>query len=86
MQIIEELEGVRRGPYGGALGFVSYAGDLNDALVIRTLYMDGQKVCAQASAGIVADSQPELEWMETENKLRSVVRAVELAEEELEKT
>jgi len=86
MQIIEELEGVRRGPYGGALGFVSYAGDMNDALVIRTLYMDGQRVAAQASAGIVADSQPELEWKETENKLRSVVRAVELAEEELKKT
>jgi anthranilate synthase component 1 len=83
MQIIEELEGVRRGPYGGALGFVSYAGDLNDALVIRTLYMDGQKVAAQASAGIVADSQAELEWKETENKLGSVVKAVELAEGEL---
>jgi anthranilate synthase component 1 len=85
MQIIEELEGVRRGPYGGALGFISYAGDLNDALVIRTLYMNGQRVVAQASAGIVADSQPELEWKETENKLRSVVRAVELAEGELKK-
>jgi anthranilate synthase component 1 len=85
MQIIEELEGVRRGPYGGALGFVSYSGDLNDALVIRTLYMDGQKVAAQASAGIVADSQAELEWKETENKLGSVVQAVELAEQELKK-
>jgi anthranilate synthase component 1 len=85
MQVIEELENTRRGPYGGALGFISHSGDLNEALVIRTLYMDGQKVAAQASAGIVADSKPDLEWKETENKLRSVVRAVELAEAELEK-
>ncbi len=85
MQIIDEMENTRRGPYGGALGFASFSGDINEALVIRTLMMDGRRVSAQASAGIVADSRPELEFKETENKLRAVVKAVELAEGELKK-
>jgi anthranilate synthase component 1 len=80
MQIIDELENVRRGPYGGCIGFIGFSGDLNEALVIRTLMMDGKKVHGQASAGIVADSLPELEYKETENKLKAVLKAVELAE------
>jgi anthranilate synthase component 1 len=83
MQIIDELENLKRGPYGGAIGFLSFSGDLQEALLIRTLMMDGNRVCGQASAGIVADSQPELEYKETENKLKAVLKAVELAEEGL---
>jgi anthranilate synthase component 1 len=83
MQIIDELENIRRGPYGGALGTISFSGSLSEALVIRTLMMDRQRVCAQASAGIVADSKPELEYKETDNKLKAVVKAVEEAEKEI---
>lgn len=80
MQIIDELENVRRGPYGGAIGFLGFSGDFNEALLIRTLMMEGDRVHGQASAGIVADSLPELEYKETENKLKAVLMAVELAE------
>jgi anthranilate synthase component 1 len=80
MQIIDELENIKRGPYGGSMGMIGFNGDLMEALTIRTLVMDGPNVHAQASAGIVADSQPKLEYLETENKLRSSVTAVERAE------
>jgi anthranilate synthase component 1 len=80
MQIIDELENIKRGPYGGSVGLIGFNGDLMEALTIRTLMMDGQTVHAQASAGIVADSQPELEYLETENKLMGSVAAVERAE------
>jgi anthranilate synthase component 1 len=80
MQIIDELENIKRGPYGGSVGLIGFNGDLMEALTIRTLMMDGQTVHAQASAGIVADSQPELEYLETENKLKGSMAAVERAE------
>ncbi|MES2202506.1 MAG: anthranilate synthase component I family protein, partial [candidate division FCPU426 bacterium] len=80
MEIIDELETVRRGPYTGALGFYSFSGDLETALLIRTLFVDGHTVHAQAAAGIVVDSIPKSEFQETEKKLKAVVRAVELAE------
>ncbi len=80
MQIIDELEPTRRGLYGGACGYLSFAGDLDLAIAIRTAIVRDGTLYAQAAAGIVADSVPENEWQETENKLQAVLRAAELAE------
>src|SRR5271165_3415849 len=79
MQIIEELEPPRRGVYGGAVLYADFAGNLDSCIVIRTLLMKGKKAYLQAGAGIVADSDPESEFEETENKARAVLRAVEMA-------
>jgi anthranilate synthase component 1 len=78
MQIIEELEPSRRGVYGGAVGYLSYTGNMDLAIAIRTLVTSGDTIHVQAGAGIVADSQPEAEHEECMNKARAVVRAVEL--------
>jgi anthranilate synthase component 1 len=83
MQIIDELENLRRGPYAGSVGMIGFNGDLMEALTIRTLVMEGRGIHAQASAGIVADSRPELELLETRNKMQATVAAVARAEEEL---
>ncbi len=80
MQIIEELEKTRRGPYGGAVGYFSFSGNLDSAITIRTVVMKGNKCCVQAGAGIVADSDPEKEFQETENKARGMVKAIALAQ------
>jgi anthranilate synthase component 1 len=80
MQIIEELEKTRRGPYGGAVGYFSFSGNLDSAITIRTVVMKGNKCCVQAGAGIVADSDPEKEFQETENKARGMIKAVALAQ------
>jgi len=82
MQIIAELEGCRRGPYAGAVGYLSYDGTLDTCITIRTLVMRGQRVEIQAGAGIVADSDPEREYQETLNKARALALAVEMAEAE----
>jgi anthranilate synthase component 1 len=79
MEIIDELEPHQRGLYGGAVGYVSYAGNLDLAIAIRTLVTVGDTVHVQAGAGIVADSVPEAEWQESVNKARAVLRAVEMA-------
>jgi anthranilate synthase component 1 len=79
MQIIEELEPTRRGVYGGAVLYADFAGNLDSCIVIRTLLMKGKKAYLQAGAGIVADSDPEREFEESENKSRAVLRAVEAA-------
>jgi anthranilate synthase component 1 len=79
MQIIEELEPSRRGVYGGAVGYLSYAGNCDLAIAIRTLVTKGDTIHVQAGAGIVADSVPELEHKECVNKARAVIQAVELA-------
>jgi anthranilate synthase component 1 len=79
MQIIEELEPSRRGIYGGAVGYISYAGNLDLAIAIRTLVTLGDTINVQAGAGIVADSVPEDEHNECVNKARAVVTAVEIA-------
>ncbi len=80
MQIIDELEPVKRGLYGGACGYLSFAGDMDIAIAIRTGIVKDQMLYVQAAAGIVADSVPELEWQETEAKARALVRAAELVE------
>jgi len=79
MQIIEELEPARRGVYGGSVLYADFAGNLDSCIAIRTLLMKGKKAYLQAGAGIVADSDPEREFEETENKSRAVLRAVEMA-------
>jgi len=81
MELIDELEPVKRGIYGGACGYLSFAGDMDLAISIRTGIIQNQTLYVQAAAGIVADSVPELEWQETEAKARALIRAAELVEE-----
>jgi anthranilate synthase component 1 len=83
MEIIDELEPVRRGVYGGAVGYVSFSGNMDLAIAIRTLVVKDGKVHLQAGAGIVADSDPATEWLETVNKAMAVRRAIEIAEQGL---
>ncbi len=82
MEIIDELEPTRRGPYGGAAGYVGYAGEsLDMAIIIRTLLATGGEAHAQAGAGIVYDSDPAREWDETRHKARVLLRALAAASE-----
>jgi len=81
MEIIDELEPTERGIYGGACGYLSFAGDMDVAIAIRTGVVKDQTLYVQAGAGIVADSDPGAEWRETEAKNRAVLRAAELVEE-----
>lgn len=83
MEIIDELEPVQRGVYGGAVGYLSFAGDMDVAIAIRTGVIKDQVLYVQAGAGVVADSVPELEWKETEAKARAVIRAAEMVEQGL---
>ena len=85
MEIIDELEPVKRGVYSGAVGYLSWNGNMDTAIAIRTAVIKNQRLHIQAGAGVVADSKPELEWKETMNKGRAVFRAVALAEAGLEK-
>jgi len=80
MEIIDELEPVKRGIYSGAVGYLSWSGNMDTAIAIRTAVIQGGTLQIQAGAGIVADSIPELEWKETMNKGRAIFRAVALAE------
>jgi anthranilate synthase component 1 len=84
MELIDRLEPTKRGLYGGACGYLSYAGDMDVAIAIRTAVIKDQTLYVQAAAGVVADSVPELEWKETEHKARALLRASELVEEGLE--
>jgi anthranilate synthase component 1 len=79
MEIIEELEPVKRGVYGGAVGYLGFSGDMDLAIAIRTGVIKDQTLHVQAAAGIVADSVPESEWNETRIKARAVLRAAEMA-------
>jgi anthranilate synthase component 1 len=84
MELIDQLEPTKRGIYGGACGYLSYAGDMDVAIAIRTGIIKDQMLYVQAAAGVVADSVPELEWRETEAKARALLRAAELVEEGME--
>jgi anthranilate synthase component I len=84
MELIDQLEVTKRGIYGGACGYLSFAGDMDVAIAIRTGIIKDQMLYVQAAAGVVADSVPELEWRETEAKARALLRASELVEEGLE--
>lgn len=80
MEIIEELEPTRRGPYGGAVGYVDFSGNMDTCITIRTIILRGDTAYIQAGAGIVADSVPEREYEETLNKARGLLKAIEAAE------
>jgi anthranilate synthase component 1 len=79
MQIIDELEPVKRGIYSGAVGWLGFNGDMDVAIAIRTAVLKGRKLHVQAAAGIVADSDAGSEWLETQHKARAVLKAAELA-------
>lgn len=85
MEIIDELEPTARGPYAGAIGYFSYDGNMDTAITIRTIVIKGNQACVQAGAGIVADSIPENEYQETLNKARALIKALEMAEQGLDK-
>ncbi len=84
MEIIQELEPVKRGIYSGAIGYISWNGNMDTAIAIRTAIVSDNKLTIQAGAGIVADSVPELEWKETLNKARAVFKAAQLAQNRLQ--
>src|SRR6185295_15194523 len=83
MQIIDELEPVRRGVYSGAVGYLGFNGDMDVAIAIRTAVLKDGKLHVQAAAGVVADSDPQSEWNETQHKTRAILRAAEVATEEM---
>jgi len=78
MQIIDELEPHRRGPYAGAVGYIDYAGNMDTCIALRTFVINDDKIYIQAGAGIVADSDPQAEYEETLNKARGLLKAVEI--------
>jgi anthranilate synthase component 1 len=84
MEIIDELEPVKRGLYGGACGYLSFTGEMDLAIAIRTGLIHKGNLYVQAAAGVVADSVPESEWQETENKARAVLRAAEQVQDGLD--
>jgi len=84
MEIIEELEPCRRGPYAGALGYFSFSGNMDTCIIIRTIIIKKGIAYVQAGAGIVADSHPESEYEETLNKARALIKAIEVAEKGIE--
>jgi len=80
MEIINELENTKRGVYSGAVGYLGFDGDMNVAIAIRTAVIKDNKLYVQAGAGIVADSVPENEWVETQNKAKAILKASELVQ------
>src|SRR3954469_22910934 len=82
MQIIDELEQVKRGVYSGAVGYLGFNGDMDLAIAIRTAVIKNGMLHVQAAAGIVADSVPQAEWQETHHKARALLRAAEIASAE----
>ena len=83
MEIIAELERHDRGPYAGAVGYVSFSGNLDTCITIRTVLIKGRRAYIQAGAGIVADSRPAREYEETLNKARGMLKAIEMAERQI---
>jgi anthranilate synthase component 1 len=84
MEIIEELEPTRRGPYAGAVGYFGFSGNMDTCINIRTIVMAGRRAYIQAGAGIVADSEPHQEYEETVNKAKALLAAILMAEKGLE--
>jgi anthranilate synthase component 1 len=80
MEIIDELEPSKRGIYAGAVGYLGFSGDMDLAIAIRTAVIRDGTLYVQAGAGIVADSVPKSEWIETQNKARALLRAAEMAQ------
>jgi anthranilate synthase component 1 len=84
MEIIDELENLRRGVYGGCVGYIDYSGNMDTAIAIRTLLIDDGKIYLRTGAGIVADSDPEYEYQECVSKAAALVQAIDLAREGIE--
>src|SRR5471030_1085426 len=84
MQIIDELEPVKRGGYGGAIGYLSYTGELDTAIHIRTVVVKDGVAHVQAGGGTVADASPPREFLESESKAKAVLRAIELAGQQVD--
>lgn len=84
MEIIDEMEPVKRGIYGGAIGYIGFSGDMDLCIAIRTAVLKDNQMHVQAGAGIVADSDPTAEWQETQSKARAILRAAEMAEHGLD--
>jgi len=84
MEIIDQLEPHRRGPYAGAVGYVDFNGNMDTCITLRTIVIQGDKAYVQAGAGIVADSLPTNEWHETLNKAQGLLKAIEIAEQQVE--
>jgi len=78
MQIIDEIEPVKRGVYSGAVGYLGFNGDMDVAIAIRTAVLKAGRLHVQAAAGIVADSEPQAEWQETRHKMRAILKAAAL--------
>ncbi|HWY87605.1 MAG TPA: chorismate-binding protein, partial [Gemmataceae bacterium] len=83
MEIIDELEPHRRGPYGGAVGYIDFSGNMDTCIALRTMVLHGKTAYLQAGAGIVADSEPAKEREETLSKAMGLLRALEIAENQL---
>ena len=81
MEIIDELEPHRRGPYAGAVGYIDYSGNMDTCIALRTMVIQDNTAYVQAGAGIVADSVPENEFNETHNQARGLLKAIELTEQ-----
>ena len=81
MEIIDELEPHRRGPYAGAVGYIDYNGNMDTCIALRTMVIQGNTAYVQAGAGIVADSDPTSEYHETLNKARGLLKAIEITEQ-----
>jgi len=79
IEIIDDLENVRRGPYAGCVGYFGFSGELDSCITIRTIIFKGRRAYVQAGAGLVADSIPQEEYKETLNKAKALLKAIELA-------
>lgn len=84
MQIIDEFEPTKRGVYGGAVGYLGFNGDMDLAIAIRTAVLKNGMLYVQSGAGVVADSVPQSEWQETQNKARAVLRAAQMVRDGLD--
>jgi anthranilate synthase component 1 len=83
MQIIDELEPHRRGPYAGAVGYIDYSGNMDTCIALRTLVVQGDKAYVQVGAGLVADSDPPTEYQETLSKARGLLKAIEITQQRI---
>ena len=83
MEVIDEVEPTRRGPYGGAVGYFDFTGNMDTCIALRTMVIQGKTVDIQAGAGIVYDSVPSDEYDETVNKARAMLKAIEIAETQI---
>jgi anthranilate synthase component 1 len=80
MEIIDELEPVKRGVYAGAVGYLGFNGDMDVAIALRTAVVKDGQLHVQAGGGVVADSEPQAEWQETQNKAKALLSAAQMAE------